>query len=164
MDLGLERWTDFNVALVGATAALAGLVIVAASVNVAEIVKSSSLTARLAAAIANLMVALTSAAVGLMPDVAGHGYGITLVLLAAGAIAFHIHAVRQIYSTPTPQIGVLKHAQAVLGFVPPLGFAVGGVLVIAGDPFGLAAFALASILAVGYTLGISWVALIEVLR
>ena len=85
MDLGLERWTDFNVALVGATAALAGLVIVAASVNVAEIVKSSSLTARLAAAIANLMVALTGAAIGLMPDVAGHGYGITLVLLAGSS-------------------------------------------------------------------------------
>ena len=39
---GLELWSEFNVALVGATAALAGLVIVASSVNIAEIVKSRS--------------------------------------------------------------------------------------------------------------------------
>ena len=45
----LELWSEFNVAMVGATAALAGLVIVAASVNIGEIIKTRSLTARLAA-------------------------------------------------------------------------------------------------------------------
>ena len=48
----LDAWSEFNVAMVGATAALAGLVIVASSVNIAEIIKSATLTARLAAAIA----------------------------------------------------------------------------------------------------------------
>lgn len=36
----LEAWHDFNVAMAGATAALAGLVIVAASVNIDKIVKA----------------------------------------------------------------------------------------------------------------------------
>jgi hypothetical protein len=36
----LEGWTDFNVAMVGATGALAGLVIVAASVNIGDSVKA----------------------------------------------------------------------------------------------------------------------------
>ena len=44
----LEGWTDFNVAMVGATAALAGLLIVAMSVNIAEIMKSPTLLARAA--------------------------------------------------------------------------------------------------------------------
>src|SRR5687767_3657682 len=51
----IEAWSEFNVAMVGATAALAGLVIVAASVNIAEIIKEASLTARLAAGIAGLV-------------------------------------------------------------------------------------------------------------
>ncbi len=41
-----------------ATAALAGLVIVASSVNIAEIVKAATITARLGAAIASLVLAL----------------------------------------------------------------------------------------------------------
>ena len=41
----IEQWSEFNVAMAGATAALAGLVIVAASVNIGEIVKSRTLTA-----------------------------------------------------------------------------------------------------------------------
>ena len=60
----LEAWSEFNVAMVGATAALAGLVIVAASVNIGDIIKSVSLTARLAAGIAGLVLALAGSAIG----------------------------------------------------------------------------------------------------
>ena len=36
----LEAWSDFTVAMTGATAALAGLIIVAMSVNIERIVKA----------------------------------------------------------------------------------------------------------------------------
>ena len=163
MDLALDRWTDFNVAMVGATAALAGLVIVAASVNVADIVKSRSLTARLAAVIANLVVALAGCAIALIPDVSGQGFGIALMVLAVGSVAFHAHAVREI-NAGTSSAGWLRPLQAGVGFLSPVGFVLGGVLVMVGNPAGMTAFAVAAIVAIMYTLGISWIALIEVLR
>ena len=162
MDLGLEGWSDFNVAMVGATAALAGLVIVAASVNVEAIIKSLSLTARLATVIANLMVALAGSAIALMPGVNGAGYGVIVVLLAVCALAFHVHAVRRIRADSVNN--ALQHAQVLSGFLAPVGFLVGGVLVLAGSPSGLLWFGCASIVAVAYTLVISWIVLIEVLR
>jgi len=57
MSEALEAWTDFNVAMVGATAALAGLLIVAMSVNIGEIMKSVTLPPRAAASIAALVMA-----------------------------------------------------------------------------------------------------------
>lgn len=65
----VAQWSDFNVAMVGASAALAGLVIVAASVNIRKIVEATTLTSRLAAAISALVLALVVSAVGLMPDI-----------------------------------------------------------------------------------------------
>ena len=62
-------WGDFHVAMVGATAALAGLVIVAASVNIGEIVKAPALTARLGSAIAGLVLAPVVSALGRLPGV-----------------------------------------------------------------------------------------------
>lgn len=162
MDLGLEGWSDFNVAMVGATAALAGLVIVAASVNVEAIIKSLSLTARLATVIANLMVALAGSAIALMPGVDGRGYGVAVLLLGGCSLGFHVHAVRRIRAESSN--GRLQQAQVLSGFVAPLGFLVGGALVLAGSPSGVVWFGCASIVAIAYTLGISWIVLIEVLR
>jgi hypothetical protein len=42
----LDTWHEFNVAMLGATAALAGLVIVAASVNITVIIAAPALTSR----------------------------------------------------------------------------------------------------------------------
>lgn len=74
-----ESWSEFNVAMAGATAALAGLVIVAASVNIAEIVKSRTLTARLLAGIAALLLALAVSALGLIPGIDGPWFGVAAV-------------------------------------------------------------------------------------
>ena len=84
----LESWSEFNLALVGATSALAGLVIVASSVNIAEIIKSFTLTARLAAAIAALVLALVVCGVGLIPDVDPIWYAVVIVATTAVASGF----------------------------------------------------------------------------
>jgi peptidoglycan/LPS O-acetylase OafA/YrhL len=88
----LEPWMDFNVAMAGATGALAGLAIVAASVNIGDIVKDNSLTSRLASGVATLVLALIVSAVGLVPGLSLTGYGIVVLvatLIAGGFTASH---------------------------------------------------------------------------
>ncbi|MGJ0389697.1 hypothetical protein [Microbacterium sp. CGR1] len=80
----IEDWSEFNVAMAGATAALAGLVIVAASVNIGEIVKSRTLTARLLAGIAALLLAVS--ALGLVPGIDGLWLGSVTLVAALLAI------------------------------------------------------------------------------
>ena len=51
MDTVADAWTNFFVAMAGATAALSGLLIVAMSVNIRQLLASPSLPARAGAAI-----------------------------------------------------------------------------------------------------------------
>lgn len=159
----LEGWSDFNVAMVGATAALAGLLIVAASVNIAEIVKAVSLTARLAAAIATLVLAIAGSAIGLIPGLGAAAYGVTILVAVAGALVFQVQAAVRIAQNRHPE-NRWRIAKASVGFVPLAAYVAGAVLVVAGDGTGLVLFAVGSILAIVSALIISWIVLVEVLR
>lgn len=159
----IAQWSDFNVAMLGATAALAGLVIVAASVNIAEIVKSATLTSRLAAAIAALVLALVVSAVGLVPGISPLWYGVAVLAATAGAAVFQIHATTVIFRDPAPEDRA-RLLKAMLGFAPILCYAVAGVTLAAGHPAGLAIAAAGAILAIVSAIVVSWIALVEVLR
>jgi len=159
----LELWKDFNVAMVGATAALAGLVIVAASVNIAEIVKASTLTARLAAAIATLVLAITTTGVGLIPEIAPGWYGAIIVVATLLACGFQIHATATIARDRSPRVRG-RLANAAIGFLPLVAFAVGGVLLLFSVPDAMIAVAVGTLTAIVSAIGVSWVALVEVLR
>ncbi|MEZ3162094.1 hypothetical protein AB1K54_16385 [Microbacterium sp. BWT-B31] len=163
MDDVLEAWTDFNVALMGATAALAGLVIVAASVNIAEIVKATSLTARLAAGIAGLVLAIVGAGVGLVPGITPLAYGITMIAFALVTGVFAGQAARRIFENRHPA-NRMRPGKAVVGFVAPVAYLVGGSLLVAGESDGVVWFAAGAIAAIVAGLLISWIALVEVLR
>ena len=159
----IEAWSEFNVAMVGATAALAGLVIVAASVNIAEIIKEASLTARLAAGIAGLVLALAGSAIGLIPGIGPLGYGVAVCLLAVGATAFAVQAARRIFENRHPR-NRLRVGKAAVGFIAPLAYLVGGALLAAGQGHGLLWFAVGSIVGIMAALMVSWIVLVEVLR
>lgn len=160
----LEGWSEFNVAMVGATAALAGLVIVAASVNIGKIVQEASLTARLAAGIAGLVLALAVSAIGLVPDLPAAAFGGTAVPLSLLAGLFSVSAARHIYGNRHPQ-NRMKPLKALLGFLPPAAYLVGGIQLLSGAVGGgLLAFAIGSVLAVVAALLVSWIVLVEVLR
>ena len=64
---GMEAWHDFFVAQVGATAALAGLLFVALSINVTQILKYSWLPARGSQTVVVLTGALFEASLALLP-------------------------------------------------------------------------------------------------
>jgi hypothetical protein len=159
----LEAWTDFNVAMAGATAALAGLVIVAASVNIRDIVTSRSLTARLAAGIAGLVLALSGSAIGLIPALPPTVYGAALIVCALLAGAFSVEATRQVFADPVPQ-SRFRALKSALSFAAPTTYLLGGLLLVAGAPTGLLWFAAGSIVAIVTALIVSWIVLVEVLR
>jgi Pyruvate/2-oxoacid:ferredoxin oxidoreductase gamma subunit len=157
-------WVDFNVAMVGATAALAGLVIVAASVNIGEIVKAPALTARLGTAIAGLVLALVVSAVGLAPAVPSLVHGAVTVAAALIAAAFALGAARRIFAEHDPR-NRMRGVKSGLGFATPAAYFVGGILMLVGDPdAGAVALALGALLSVVVALTISWIVLVEVLR
>lgn len=157
----LDAWSEFHVAMLGATAALAGLVIVAASVNIGKIVAAKALTARLAAAIAGLVLAILTSGIALVPHIGGGWFGALVLIITAAATAFQVHAALALrhdpgHGSPLPR--------AALGFLPLAAYAAGGVLLLTGQPGGLVLAAAGSLLALVVAIVISWIALVEVLR
>jgi hypothetical protein len=160
----ISAWSEFHVAMVGAAATLAGLVIVAASVNIAAVVKAPSLTSRLAAGITNLVLPLVVSAVGLIPELDAAAFGITAIVAALLASVFQTVAARRIFENRHPD-NRLRTLKAAVGFAAPAAYVLGGVLLLlTGSSAGLLAFAIGSILAIAAALLVSWVALVEVLR
>ena len=100
MSEALDGWSEFNVAMVGATAALAGLLIVAMSVNIGEIMKTATLPSRAAAAIATLVVAIVATALGLVPDQPHWLYGVEVLAATLIACVLEVHAIRTIIGEP----------------------------------------------------------------
>jgi hypothetical protein len=159
----IEEWSEFHVAMAGATAALAGLVIVAASVNIAEIVKSRTLTARLLAGIAALLLALTVSALGLVPRIDPLWFGVLTLIATVLAAALQANATWLIARDPDPSDRA-KPLKYLVGFLPIAAYLGAGALVAAGHPAGMYLAAAGCVLAVVSAIVVSWVALVEVLR
>lgn len=164
MTAALEGWTDFNVAMVGAAAALAGLLIVAMSVNIQAIMSSPELPARAGASIAGLVLAIVVSAMGLMPGQSAGAYGAEVLVAALLASVFQLAAIRAIIGNRRDSPGE-RITRGALGLLPIAGFAVGAVLVLAGATgAGLTAIAFGAVLAVIVSIVMAWVVLVEVLR
>lgn len=158
----IAHWSEFNLAMVGATAALAGLLIVAASVNIAQIIAATSLTARLAGGIASLVLALSVSALGLVPEIDPRAYGLTTLALALVSALFQIDAARRIFQNRAPE-NRLRLVKAVVGFVPTGLYAIGGIILITGGS-GLLLLAVGGVTAIVVAVVVSWIVLVEVLR
>ncbi|WP_314856868.1 hypothetical protein [uncultured Microbacterium sp.] len=159
----LEQWHEFDVAMLGAAAALAGLVIVAASVNIQVIIAAPSLTSRLASAISGLVLAIVVCAVGLVPEISTAAFGIVVIAASLVAAAFAVDASVRIFQNHHPE-NRLRAGKATVTFVTPGLYLVGGVLLLVGDAGGLVWLAAGAIAAIVAALFVSWVVLVEVLR
>lgn len=165
MDELLSPWSEFNVAMLGATAALAGLVIVAASVNIAKIIESgsSSLIARLASGIASLLLALIASGLALVPAITPLWFGVLLLGATIASAVFQVHAARMIFADPR-SAAPARTLKAALGFLPVLAYLAAATTAIAGHPSALYLCAAGCMLAIISAVVVSWVALVEVLR
>ncbi|WP_127792745.1 hypothetical protein [Agromyces sp. LHK192] len=163
----LEAWSEFNVAMVGATAALAGLLIVAMSVNIATILQSPTLPARAAASIATLVLAIAVTGLALAPGLAAWVYGLIVLVAAAGTSVFELHAIRVIRHDSSAHGGTPgeRVAKSIAGVVPLVVYLVGAVALLAGaTALGLWSLAVATILAIASAILYAWIVLVEVLR
>jgi hypothetical protein len=161
-----REWSEFNVAVAGAGAALGGLLIVALSVNIRQIAESRGLAARAGASIATLILGVALSCAALIPGQVPWGFGVQVVVgtLIGGFVAVRSSiAIRK--DSATTGYGRYDVERVSLFTVPLLLDLAGGVLLLSGvAAAGLVLVAVATILAIVTTVVFSWVALVEVLR
>ena len=106
----LAEWSEFNVAMAGASAALAGLVIVAASVNIDKIIRARTLTAPTGARLSRRSRWLSQHPPSpSCPGIDLTWYGIILLFSTLMAGVFTTHATRSIVvSDPDPERGARR--------------------------------------------------------
>jgi hypothetical protein len=158
--VNLADWSDLFVAAAGASAALAGLIIVAMSVNIETIVKYPSLPSRAGATIAVLVLVTVVSILALVPDLALGWLGWAIVVVALICLGFAIEStVRMVRES-----GLVGFIKAAVLIVPTLGFVIGGAILAAGDVAGLYFVAAGMVLAFVGTVLNAWVLLVEIRR
>lgn len=166
-EVDLDAWHDFYVASAGAAAALAGLIIVAMTVNIGTILKMAVMPARAAATIGSLTLSVVVSVSSLIPGQAMWHLGAETLVFTIGALALAVVAGRQILRHRQGQEGVSRRARffkvaVVIGQITP--FLVGSVLLLAGEESGLYWNAAGIVLVfIGSVLS-AWILLVEILR
>jgi hypothetical protein len=163
MNGGLAEWHDFFVAQAGASAALAGLMFVALSINIDRILKSPWLPPRAASSMVLLIGSLIQALLMLWP---GQPLRIT------GAEELAVGVVVWVYSTwltlggahtPKEYGGI---GSTLLGLQLATLPAIGGSIAIAAFGLESGVYAIACAMFMSIIIGVlnSWVLLVEILR
>jgi Ca2+/Na+ antiporter len=158
-------WSNFFIAAAGASAALAGLVIVAVSVNIASILKYPHLPARAAAAIGSLILILVASMAALVPQPARY-LGVEILVFAAGCWLLEFQSMRKSVAASRehhrPQSESLWEIATVQ--VQLLPFLIGAILLMAGRPAGMYWVAAGTIAIFIFSTLNAWVLLVEILR
>lgn len=162
--MGLEGWSDFFAAQVGASAALVGLLIVAMSINIQRILAVPQLPSRAGQSLVMIGGSLVLASLALIPAHTLTMFGIEslivcacLVLSTSNWLRKRLHQRENRGLTP-----ILVPMALAAAFMVPL--IAGSLLLVAGNEHGLYWIAIGIVLSYVSTLMNSWVLLIEILR
>jgi len=162
------RWTVFGEAVVGAGAALAGLVFVAVSINLNRILGHRSLPVR---AFQTLGVLLTPLLTGIFLLVPGQSSAVlawelivSAVLLGGSRVAIDLRASRFEKNIPLPLVGRLAGSVSKLapGLVSYVCLAVAGATLLARSGGGLYWLVPSVLVAIIYGLISAWTLLVEI--
>ena len=125
-------WASFFVAQVGATAALAGLLFVAMSINLQPILKYPWLPALAGETFLILAVALVVSTLGLVLGQSSRLFGAEIVVVAGGAWVFTLFSRRRAARVEMLKQGKGPRWSALIGFqIAVLPFVAGGVSLFA---------------------------------
>lgn len=159
--MGDEAWSGFFSAQVGATSALAGLVMVAISINLTRILSTPTLPGRSAEALIVLGAALIMSALMLTPAGSLPAWSPLALAIAAwlGPISFQL---RTVLAERVEWWRVVWRFLLVQTATVPM--LIGAWLVAAGDPSGASWLAIAILIALVVALLNTWVLMVEILR
>jgi modulator of FtsH protease len=152
-------WDNFLVAEVGASAALLGLLFVAVSINLTQILKYSHLPARALEALGALLCVLVVATLLLVPGQSTFAYGVEM---AATGFLTWAGQTRALFAS-----GKSVHALALrilLNQLPALSFLIGGIQMAAGSPSGIYWIVPGTLLSLLASVSAAWVLLVEIQR
>ncbi len=156
------EWHDFFVGTIGASAALTGLLFVAISINLEQILKFPQLPGRAAGTLGTLLCALVVSAFALAPGQSTDALGIEIVAVGAVVAAQAIWVTRRAGAPDEPKSWIVEHLSLLL--LPCLAFIGGGVTLMAGAGGGLYWILAAIVLAFVATSINAWVLLVEIMR
>jgi hypothetical protein len=157
-------WSNFFVAAAGAAAALAGLTIVAISVNINSILAQDNLPSRAAATVADLLLILISSMYALIPQ-STHALG--LELLFAGILAWLIElrsAQKSLQSSRIHHRPVYERIHILWGQLQTLPFIIGAAVMLLHGPSALYWISAGIITAFILSSLNTWILLVEILR
>jgi modulator of FtsH protease len=160
----MEGWSEFFLGEVGAAAALAGLLVVAISINIERIMANPILPARAAQTVTVIGAAVVISSFALFPqELAWFGWeaiAVAVVMAGAGALQLSGALRRRKPGDPLSWTTVPISFLAIVAVLT----AVGGLVLVSGSSAGVYLIALGIIAAMVVTLINGWVLLIEILR
>lgn len=161
--MNLVDWHELFLAAAGAAAGLAGLIMVALSVNIEMIVKYPSMASRAGASIAGLMLVVVVTVAGLVPDLTDAGLGVITIGATLVGLGFGIDSVVRIAREPGAKASQTI-AKSALTLAPLLSFLAGGVILLTGVDGGLNLVAAGVLLVFVGSVTNAWVLLVEIRR
>ena len=158
-------WTTFFTAAAGASATLAGLVIVAVSVNINRILEHPQLPARAGAAVATFILILTSSMATLISQSVGF-LGIELFFFGVICWILEVYSSRKSMAARVELHRPWHESmlQVVFGQLQTLPFIAGGAWMYLRDPRGLYAIAFGVLVIFFASTANAWVLMVEILR
>jgi modulator of FtsH protease len=159
------QWINFVIAAAGASAALAGLVIVAISVNIAKIISYPHLPARAGATIGTLILILVVSMAALVPQGLSL-LGIEIIVFGICCWLLQLRAANQMLivrrERNRPWYESIRGI--LLGQIQTLPVIIGGILLFIHDPNGFFWIAGGVIAIFIFSMYNAWVLLVEILR
>jgi hypothetical protein len=165
----MDEWHDFFLAQAGAAGVLTGLVFVAVSINLQEIVSDpgSGLAGRAAEALILLVGVLTASVLLLVPEQGQVMVGAEVLAVGlltwGGVVAIQLRRLGS-WGTMRPDLRQPFVLRVALGQIATLPFVVAGIAVLAGGLGGLYWLVAGMIFATVVALFEAWVLLIEINR